>query len=90
MVTAIQGQLGYQKTMDMLLATGQKLGEAGMYKGNGGADGSKGLTQAQAVLRKAELMGDTAWTSRFLNSDAQARAEMDNLNKIIVGTAPVA
>jgi hypothetical protein len=90
MVTAIQAQLGYQKTMDMLLATGQKLNEAGMYKGNGGADGVKGLTQAQAVTRKAELMIDQNWVKRFLSSDRDALREMSDLNTIIVGTAPVA
>lgn len=85
-VTALEGVVGYDKVMDFFLKVGQQIGEAKFVTVPNGGNGGPGImTVDGAKSRKAELMGDTAWVSRYNAGDTAAFREMMALNTIIVG-----
>lgn len=83
-VDALEKVAGYAKTMEALRKVGEISGEAKFIGGSGMSEGGL-MTREQAVGRKAELMQDSAWTTKYLNGDAAAGREMLALNTLIVG-----
>jgi hypothetical protein len=83
-VDALEGVVGYAKTMEALRKVGEISGEAKFIQGNGMTrDGI--MTREQATARKAELMADKVWTEKYMNGDAAANREMTSLLTLIVG-----
>lgn len=83
-VDALEGVVGYAKTMEALRKVGEISGEARFISGSGQtADGI--MTREQAVARKAELMADSLWTKKYMDGDAAAGREMTSLLTLIVG-----
>lgn len=83
-VQALENQIGYAGVMEMFRNIGQKTGEAS-FVGNGQEFNKGVMTKEQAVARKAELMNDSAWTSRYQSGDAQANRELQALLVIMHG-----
>lgn len=77
----------YLKFMDNLRGLAGKMGEAELLRGEGGG-GNKILTREEAIARREDLMKDTAFVQRYINGDAAAKVEMENLARTIVGPAP--
>lgn len=83
-VDALEGVVGYAKTMEALRKVGEISGEAKFITGTGlTKDGI--MTREQASARKAELMADKTWAEKYLNGDAAAGREMTALLTVIVG-----
>jgi hypothetical protein len=83
-VDALEGVVGYAKTMEALRKVGEISGEAKFIGGNGMTqDGI--MTREQAVARKAELMADGAWTKRYMDGGSAEAREMTALLTLIVG-----
>lgn len=83
-VNKLEGAVGYAKVMEMFRNIGVRIGEANFHTGNGvGVDNNGMMTYEQAVARKGELKNDSAWVSKFLAGDQQARKEMAALDTII-------
>ncbi|MGE3283780.1 MAG: hypothetical protein AB7H90_03270 [Alphaproteobacteria bacterium] len=69
---------------EMMRVIGAGLGED-KFVGGGNGSGREVLTREMAVSRKTELLGDKAWTDRYLAGDTAAVREMKALNAIIAG-----
>lgn len=84
-VSALEGQIGYAAVMKMFHTIGTKIGEDAFVRdANNGRPGA--LTKEQATARKAELMGDVDWRTRYLAGGVKENAEFQSLIKIEVGT----
>lgn len=82
-IAALEGVIGYAKVMEMFRNIGTKIGEdryinSGAQGGNGGV-----MSRDQASSRRAELMKDSGWTSRYLAGGTEEAKEMQSLNKIL-------
>jgi len=83
-VNKLEGSVGYAKVMEMFRNIGVRIGEAQFHQGNGlHADANGVMSLEQAVARKGELKNDSAWVTKFLAGDQQARKEMAALDTII-------
>lgn len=83
-VDALEGVVGYAKTMEALRKVGEISGEAKFISGSGMTqDGI--MTREQAIGRKAELMADGAWTKRYMDGGVVENREMTALLTLIVG-----
>lgn len=83
-VDALEGVVGYAKTMEALRKVGEISGEAKFIGGSGQTqDGI--MTREQATARKAELMADQAWVKRYMDGGAPEGREMTALLTLIVG-----
>lgn len=83
-VNALEGQVGYDKVMEMFRNIGSKIGEDKFISNlNPNLPGVK--TREQAVAEKAELMADPNWAKRYLEGGAQERRQMDALSLLISG-----
>ncbi len=85
-VSALEGQIGYAKVMEMFRNIGSKIGEDRFVNSNSPGGGSV-MTKDQAVSEKAELMRDDAWKTRYLKGGVEEGRKMLALNRIITGTA---
>jgi hypothetical protein len=84
-VKALEGVIGYDKVMEAMRKIGANTREdTFIERGQGGPTGEV-TTVEGAHARKAELMADNAWVTKYNNGDAVARREMDRLNQMIVG-----
>jgi hypothetical protein len=85
-VQGLENQVGYAKVMEAMRRVGELNGEA-KFVGQGQGPGGNGgiMTQEMAVARKAELMNDQGWVTRYTNGDVAANRELSDLLKIIVG-----
>ncbi len=83
-VSALEAVIGYDKIMEMFRAIGSKIGEDKFITGTS-AGGGGPMTREAAVAKKADLMGDKAWTKSYLEGDAAKKREMLALNIIISG-----
>jgi len=82
-VAALEQTVGYAKVMEMFRDIGTKIGEAKFVNSNGPTGGI--MTREQAVAKRAELMGDTNWTKRYLDGGAPEGREMNALLVLIAG-----
>lgn len=83
-VAKLESEVGYAAVMEMFRKIGAGTNEDTFVQS--GVGGSI-TTQSGAVARKAELMTDRDWASRYLKGGVAERREMDNLNMIISGEA---
>lgn len=83
-VNSLENVVGYAGIMEALRKVGELAGEARFVSGNANVNGGI-MTREQAVARKAELMKDSAWTSRYMAGGAAEGREMLALNTLIVG-----
>jgi hypothetical protein len=82
-IAALEKVVGYSRVMEMFRKIGAGTSEDTFVEGKG--SGSSVMTQAGAVARKAELMNDKAWATRYLSGDVQAKREMFALDSMIAG-----
>lgn len=81
-ITALEGQVGYAKVMEMFRQLGTRMGEA-TFVSNGQNFNGGVMTKEQASEKKAALMADTAWAKRYLDGDMAAAKEMEAVIRII-------
>ena len=84
-VGKLEAGMGFAKTMDLLHSIGSKLGEGKFIDSNGNLPGGI-LAPSQAQQKIESLIKDKAWSTKYMNGDIEARREMENLNKMVVGT----
>lgn len=82
-IDALQKTVGYSKVMKLFA----KLGEQGAEDEAFGLGQGAALTLTPEVARaqKRRLMDDPEWSKRYINGDAQARAEMERINRALAG-----
>lgn len=79
-LNAMEGTLGYDKTMEFFRQVGSRIGEDKYVAAGGGSTGrSTPMTVEMAVARKAELMADPVWVKRY-SDGGQTSAEFKELN----------
>jgi hypothetical protein len=83
-IAGLEGVVGYDRIMEMFRTVGEQMGEAIFVKGNNPGGGGI-MTREQAVAKKAELMADAAWTTRYTNGGKVELNEMMALSTIISG-----
>jgi len=82
-IDALEKVSGYSKTMKALAKMGDLLREHGA-EGMGDMGGF-GMTPEGAKAKKSQLMADKDWRTRAMNPSSAEWAEMQRLDKIIVG-----
>lgn len=80
-IDKLSASLGHKATMEFFHKIGSKVGEADFVSGDNLEKFGNALTPGQAKARIQELMTDKAFTARYLNKDADAKAEMERLHK---------
>lgn len=85
MVNALETAVGYSKVMNALVKLGARLApdEDNYFGGDKGRGNNGLLTREQAVDRKKELYDDSAWVTKFLAGDREARREMAAIDSIL-------
>lgn len=77
-LSALENALGTSELMKLMVRIGRSQGEAAFVTGE--SKGSTfGMTPAAAQQRIAALRQDPGWTAKYLNNDAEAKAEMSRL-----------
>lgn len=84
-IGALKGAMGVKGAMEFLHNIGSRLPTDDNFVSPEGRTNTfnGGLSVEQATTRKAELMKDKGFSARFSKGDADAKAEMMNLNRII-------
>jgi hypothetical protein len=83
-VAALEKSTDYATVFKFLTAVGMKTGEGNFVDGKS-ATGFLTLTPGQAQERKNRLSADPEWIKRYVGGGTDERAEMDRLNKAILG-----
>ena len=78
-VGALQGALGYSKTMEFLADLGTKIGEAGYVGGD-----NVPMAPAEADAELARLKKDANFIAKYKAGDADAKARFASLNKMAI------
>lgn len=81
---AIERAIGVENAAKAFAKLGAQYAEAPIKGGEGQAR-SFGATPEDAKARIAALRNDQQWTARYLNGDADARAEFERLHQIAFG-----
>lgn len=83
-INALEKVVGYAATMELFRTIGTKIGEDRfVVNPNPAIPGV--MSREQAVSKKAQLMGDQAWVSRYMAGGAAEANEMKALSIMIVG-----
>lgn len=86
-VKAMEGQIGYDAVMEAMRKIGANTREdTFVERGAGGPVGDVTTTEG-AHARKAELMNDKAWVTKYNAGDPAAKREMTRLNQMITGVS---
>lgn len=81
---AMKNAVGPAAALKFFHNVGTKLGtDDAFIAGDGRGSFLGGETAEQAASKKAELIGNKAWVTKFNSGDQEARREMARLNKII-------
>lgn len=80
-LTALRNAWGPHKAMTFFERVGSGLGDGEYISGSGAKSFSGAMTPDQAQGRIKELRSDNAFTAKYVNGDATARAEMERLHK---------
>lgn len=80
-IDKLQGALGHKGTMELLHKIGSKVGESEFISGDNLEKFGSALTPGQAKAKIQERMSDKSFTTRYLNKDAEAVAEMKRLHE---------
>lgn len=78
-IEGIEKALGFSATMKLFELIGQKVGEAKYMVGDRNPMGA--MTPEAARAKFADLRGDPAWVRSYTNGDANAKAELDRLQR---------
>lgn len=81
-VQAMEGNIGYDKVMEVLRNVGARLGED-KFVANASPGGTGIMSKEQAVAQLAALKRDTDFAQRYLKGDYEAKRQMDALHRII-------
>lgn len=84
---AIEKALGLAKAAKVFAFLGKQFAEAPMKGGEGASRGNFGGTPESAKARISALKADPAWAAKYLNGDADARAEFARLHEIAFSQA---
>lgn len=84
-VKALEGTIGYDQVMEAMRKIGANTREDTFVVPPGGPGGGDVTTLEGARAKKAELMADDAWVTKYNNGDAGAKREMTRLNQMITG-----
>lgn len=84
-VAAMEQAIGYRETMEFWRRIGAGTSEDTFHGGS--TNGMSPTTVNGAIARKAELMADKAFSTRYLAGEAAAVREMNNLLLLISGSA---
>ena len=87
-VDAIEGTVGYAKTMEALRLVGERTTEAPNLRGAGTAGSKTTLSVGEARVEIDRLMKDAGWQKKWYDGDTEARQYLSDLNTIIVGPPP--
>jgi len=85
-VATFENLMGYAGIMETLRKIGAGTSEDTFVERGTGSNGNV-TTREGAISRKAELMADGAWATRYLSGDVAAKREMDAINIMIDGVA---
>jgi len=77
-LTKIENALGTKQLMELMARIGRNQGEASFVAPDSRGT-TFGMTPAAAQQRIATLKSDPSWTAKYLNNDADAKAEMARL-----------
>lgn len=77
---SLEGALGTKRMLTLLSDIGGKLAEDTFVEG--GQQRGFQMTADQAQARISTLKNDPAWAAKYVQGDAEARAEMERLHKI--------
>jgi hypothetical protein len=83
-INAMEHAVGTKRMLALMQKIGQGFGEHSFVAGDDRAGGFR-MTPQAARARISALKGDTAWARRYLNGDADARAEMTRLQEASAG-----
>jgi hypothetical protein len=86
-VAALEAMIGYDQVMDAMRKIGANTREDTFVEKGGNGPTGDVTTREGAVARKAELMGDSAWSDRYLKGGAAEAREMTRINTLIDGAA---
>jgi hypothetical protein len=75
----IESSVGARAMIDFFSQVGQLIGEDKFV--NGESSGKFGMSPEAARSRISQLKNDTEWSSKYLNGNADARAELERLMK---------
>lgn len=81
-ITALETQIGYAAVKQMFYNIGTKIGEDSFIRKLPGSENSGAMTKEQASARKLELMGDAAWSKRYLEGGVAEEREFQSLIRI--------
>jgi hypothetical protein len=84
-VGILEKSVGYAKVMEMFRKIGAGTSEDTWKDGE--TPGGGAMTRDGAIARRAELMADQAWATRYRNGGVAEKREMTNLLMIINGIA---
>jgi hypothetical protein len=82
-VTALEKSTDFSTVMKFMHQVGMKVGEPDFV--GGGPTGFGAMSPGQAQARKAQLLQDPEWASKFMNGGRDQIEEMNKLNLAIVG-----
>lgn len=79
---AIERALGLKKAAQVFAFLGKQFAESPMKGGEGASRGTFGATPAEAKARIAALKADPTWAAKYIDGNAEARAEFERLHRI--------
>lgn len=85
-IDALERVLGFDGLMKMMADVGSKIGEDKFVSGQSQAPGFGAMTPAQAKAKIDALGADQGWVAKYLAGNAEARAEMERLQKFAYPT----
>lgn len=86
-VKALEGQIGYDAVMEAMRKIGANTRESDFITAPGGSSNGEVTTVEGARAKKAELMADPSFVTKYNDGDPAAKREMTRLNEMIVGAA---
>lgn len=87
-VKALEGSIGYDQVMEAMRKIGANTREDTFVERGAGGPAGDVTTVEGAHARKAELMADPNWATKYNAGDPAAKREMSRLNQMITGVTP--
>lgn len=85
-IDAIESVVGYDGCLKFFQSLGSKIGtDPRFHTGGTSANPNAPMTPAAAKAKLAELRADAGWVKKWASGDASARAEVNRLNKFMIG-----
>lgn len=80
-IDALEKTLGFDGLLKMMASIGGKIGEDNFISPESQGQSFGAMTPAQAQSRLASLQQDKTWVTKYLNGNAEAKAEMERLQR---------